>query len=398
MKKNNSTKCLDTQKIFNIKLLPKKKNESMSNSFRRVFKGPVYTAYNKDNFGSIPSSVENVLFKAKDKIEISKIKKNSIKIKKDLDVLIEGDNIKYSFSSRLPKSCSSVNLFESKELFKKKKSKFFGGETRFDSFKSEITKYYPGPGEYDPDNLKPLFTSNRYHSLFKKNKDESVIFKEKSNLGPGSYDPYQNDTTKGKNIIFLKEKKFNDLNGPFSIKNNNTRVGPGYINLPSGFQIKRAHHPSYFFMKETQGSMSPEDKIYNLTGLNLTRSRNLINRNNSYGQVLNQKINETKPVWIKEELDKKMKEIEKKQTESINEEQKELMRKKNLIKYQREMLKYAMFTPKGKKGFTFDLSPRGNIFTKNHVPGPSYYDHNNILSYLKNKKINFHSKNSTIWL
>ena len=114
----------------------------MNTSFRKVFKGPVHTAYNKDNFGSIPSSVENVLFKAKDKLKISKIKKNSIK--KDLDVLIEGDNIKYSFSSRLPKSCSSVNLFESKDIFKNKKSKFFGGETRFDSFKREITKYYPG--------------------------------------------------------------------------------------------------------------------------------------------------------------------------------------------------------------------------------------------------------------
>lgn len=397
MKKNKSTKCLDSQNIFNIKLLPKKKNESMNTSFRKVFKGPVHTAYNKDNFGSIPSSVENVLFKAKDKLKISKIKKNSIK--KDLDVLIEGDNIKYSFSSRLPKSCSSVNLFESKDIFKNKKSKFFGGETRFDSFKREITKYYPGPGEYDPDNSKPLFSTNRYQSLFKKNKDESVIFKEKNNLGPGSYDPYLNDTTKGKNIIFMKEKKFNDLNGPFSIKNSNTRTGPGYINLPSGFQIKRAHHPSYFFMKETKGSMSPEDKIYNLTGLNLTRSRNLINRDNSFDQVLNQKIiNETKPVWIKEELHKKMKEMEKKQTELINEEEKELIRKKNLIKYQREILKYAMFSPKSKKGFTFDLSPRGNIFTKNHVPGPSYYDHNNILSYLKSKKVNFHSKDSTIWL
>ena len=89
MKKNKSTKCLDSQNIFNIKLLPKKKNESMNTSFRKVFKGPVHTAYNKDNFGSIPSSVENVLFKAKDKLKISTIKKNSIK--KDLDVLIEGD-------------------------------------------------------------------------------------------------------------------------------------------------------------------------------------------------------------------------------------------------------------------------------------------------------------------
>ena len=63
---------------------------------------------------------------------------------------------------------------------------------------------------------------------------------------------------------------------------------------------------------------------------------------------------------------------------------------------QKTILNYAIYTPQSKRGFHFDVSPKMEIFNKNHVPGPSYYDHNNIMKHLKNKKF-FHT-NDNIWI
>lgn len=389
MKKNKSTSSLNNH-YFNISLVTGKKNEKNKYDYQKIKKGAVYTAYNRRTFGSIPSPIENIIFKSDTKPHLINKSRNE-NANKDLNFKVEGENIRFTLSNNLSKSRSSSSILINKSPITKKEKKYFGGDKRFDNWKEEISKYSPGPGEYNPNTInKP--SNYKYKSLFKQKKNESLIPKNEDSLGPGTYNPkYIKDTCKS--VIFLKDKKFSNFNTPFPISQYNSVLSQEYINYPSSFTIKRKKYPSYFFMKEKNNICSSSDDLFfSLTGINSPTTTN-----NQIDTIIpKKKVNESKPVWIKEEIRKRITEINQKEKESIDWEQKELNRKKELLQYQKTILNYAIYTPQSKRGFHFDVSPKMEIFNKNHVPGPSYYDHNNIMKHLKNKKF-FHT-NDNIWI
>ena len=106
---------------------------------------------------------------------------------------------------------------------------------------------------------------------------------------------------------------------------------------------------------------------------------------------------------LNEEAKKRYDEKQQREKKLIDYDQKIKDIKREKLLFQIAMDKFRVFEPQVKSGkcFAFSPSPKESYFTSlvnsRHVPGPCYYNHNNILESTKQKK-SFHINNNDIWL
>lgn len=197
-----SSQRLDTKTNFvciENKFIQQGDFKLISNKKGKLYKGPVYNAYNRENLGSIPGKIENVLFK--DKIYANKLGFNSQTSRfENNDILItELDSNSNKITSIDKKEKSENNI---KNLLSHNTSNspsyslkgygngFISGSERFlTSYNIYENKYFPGPGEH---NIKSqtinetISNSQRYSKLYK-NTFHSGKYKEVDFPGPGDY-------------------------------------------------------------------------------------------------------------------------------------------------------------------------------------------------------------------
>lgn len=403
------------KKLNSIDFFLNKKNKNIFNS-NKIYKGTNFPPFLKKNFGSIPTKNDSFLFK------FSKKQKSLFNSKSDYfdknylknkGYLIKGDNIQFIFNDLQSTNYSSEeiisnnqslnNSFINKVLnLKNNNNNIFIKNTkknqkkiveRFDDNfyrNEENKKYYPGPCEYDPYNLEKSYIY-RYNSLFKKKNNfsinrfndlyESKILekKDKKNNVKKSFS--------SKNIIFGKEKKFCKFNSPFPINFDEEKIGPGLFNFPSSFKIPNKNKNSYFFLT---GSKKDDDNnlekkyIQKEDIKNFDEDKNYIKFKDKIKMFnIDNKIK-------KQILINKIKEEEEK--EKINRE-----KKRKIIEINELKNYFFNIENNDKKGFTFTKIKKGLKFPNYHIPGPCYYNFENILNSIKSKR-NFHSNIKKIWV
>ena len=262
-----------------------------------------------------------------------------------------------------------------------------------------LNKYYPGPGEYNirDNNFINHRYSFRYDSLFKSKSSYSLI--EPSNddeyIGPGSYDNFNKKEVNGGTFSTLK--KFNSVNSPFSNKEEySINLGPGSNNLPGGIEVKEKDKMSYFFVKPTEKEENLEKKY----GIERIESLGRKNNKNNLGELNTQfrfSHKETRKDfnndWINQNLRKKINE-EKIKGNIVDFNGNLSYNKNGKVRQDRffwarmadEENKKAMETAMKRKGaYSFSKIPK-LVHESNHVPGPAYYEPDNILNGIKLKK------------
>ena len=260
-----------------------------------------------------------------------------------------------------------------------------------------LNKYYPGPGQYDIRdnkfiNHRYLF---RYDSLFKSKSSFSLI--EPSNddeyIGPGSYDNFNKKEVNGGTFSTLK--KFNRVNSPFANNEEySINLGPGSNNLPGGIEVKDKNKMSYFFVKPSEKEENLEKKYGIERVQSFCKNRNYFGTlNTQYRYSQKEAGKDFNNDWINRNLMKKINE-EKMKGNIVNINGNLSYNKDRNVKYDRffwarmavEEMKKGQETAKKRKGaYSFSKIPR--IFQEsNHVPGPAYYEPDNILNGIKLKK------------
>ena len=389
-----------------------------SKSHSNIIKGPLYTAYTRNNFGSIPAKHENVIIKPSDNTVLHHASKT---VSKTSPIKFSGNTIRYEIlNSNSPTALSNPST---KSTSKSTGIRHFGDEKRFRNPYMELSCYFPGPGEYSP-NFSIYKTKNfRYNSIFNDKKSISLLkshtvksinqgtknvffhFEDekdlKTYLGPGCYDLY--DTTKfnggGHQIAFCKEKKFASHNSPFpEDKHSNPLNGPGRCNFQSSFIIKRKNYPSYFFYSKTPKVFSDDEKVEQM---NIRKCKDKDKRRTRADRTKEKE--KCKVYSLNDEAKKRYDEKEERERKEIDYEQKIKNIKREKLLYQIAMDKLRVFEPqvKGGKCFVFSPSPKESYFTSlvnsRHVPGPCYYNHNSILESTKPKR-SFHINSNDIWV
>ena len=159
--------------------------------YGKLYTGPISNAFNRKSLGSIPSSIENILFQNKN-----------------------GDILKFSFNVNESNSKNEnykINNLSNQKLHNKKDL-----SSRFNYTQIEDQKYYPGPGQYQSDYLTTENNLNdnnnfRYNNIFSYGR-ENIPIKTKGNddniiIGPGRYNlDYYNKTEK--NIYISQDERF----------------------------------------------------------------------------------------------------------------------------------------------------------------------------------------------
>ena len=396
-----------------------------SKSHSNIIKGPLYTAYTRNNFGSIPAKYENVLIKPSDNTVLHHASKT---ISKASPIKVAGNTIRYEIlNNNTNNSTTALSNPSTKSTTKSTGSiRHFGDEKRFRNPHMELSCYFPGPGEYSPNFSIYKAKNFRYNSIFNDKKSISLLkshtvksinqgtknvffhFEDekdlKTYLGPGCYDLY--DVTRfnggGHSIAFCKEKKFASHNSPFpEDKHSNPMNGPGRCNFKSSFNIKRKNYLSYFFYNKTPKVFSDDEKVEQLN----IRNNNNINKDKCSIHLQQQQTPDKHKVCssLNDEAKKRYDEKEQREKKAIDYDQKIKNIKREKLLFQIAMDKFRVFEPqvKGGKCFAFSPSPKESYFTSlvnsKHVPGPCYYNHNNILENTKQKK-SFHINNNDIWL
>ena len=414
--------------------LPKKSPSNLTTILKpRKFKD-VNLGFRKDIFKSVRKYLKNSrsgnsveLNEASNKFSVNNNIKNSKKNKSEHDLNLESSKNLYS---GLNNNITIHKLFNNKEKNENKKNekeKFHNKNDIFDILKKGIiyinknnqnnsdsltskaykqdryndiyykslllNKYYPGPGHYDirDNNL----INHRYDSLFKSKSSFSLIEPSKDDeyIGPGSYDNFNKKQVNGGTFSTLK--KFNSVNSPFANKEEySINLGPGSNNLPGGIEVKEKNKMSYFFVKPAEKEENLEKKY----GIERVES---FDKNRNYLGVLNTQFRynhkETNKDfnndWINSNLEKKINE-EKIKGHIININGNLSYNKYKNEKHDRvywarmaiEEMKKGRETAKKRKGaYSFSKIPK-LIYESNHVPGPAYYEPDNILNGIKLKK------------
>ena len=261
-----------------------------------------------------------------------------------------------------------------------------------------LNKYYPGPGQYDISNNK--FINHRYlfryESLFKSKSSFSLIepSNDKEYIGPGSYDNFNKKEVNGGTFSTLK--KFSRVNSPFSNNEEySINLGPGSNNLPGGIEVKDKNKMSYFFVKPSEKEENLEKK-YGIERVQSFRKNNkkilgeLKTQFRYFHKETNKDFNND---WINRNLTKKINE-EKIKGNIVNINGNLSYNNYRNVKHDRvywarmavEEMKKGQETAKKRKGaYSFSKIPK-LIYESNHVPGPAYYEPDNILNGIKLKK------------
>ena len=195
----------------------------------KLFKGPNWTAYNKENLGSIPRNIEKSL--VEDKKSITKIgfsTQSERFFPKQTSSKNNPGPGSYNISGDLDFTRTSSSFYSSKGLG----NGFVSSSDRFDNSKLYYCKYSPGPGEYFPESHKNLehdiSKSILGQSLYSNKKTQSLKVKRET-PGPGHYNPIaetfdcmfkKSNALKQDSIFKSKVKRFGKLKG-------NTNPGPG---------------------------------------------------------------------------------------------------------------------------------------------------------------------------
>ena len=320
----------------------------------------------------------------------------------------EKDNITSSDKNDLSEKSKNISSLLNLESKNKNKSKsltnIFSKEDRYDNihYQSQLlSKYYPGPGEYDQNDFIDYFNQKfhfRYKSLFKLKSSFPLIELRETTykVGPGSY---LRNTFKQSGILgtFTKAKKI--LGDTNKLKDDNYK-DRDYPDLPGSINIHDKDKKSYFFIPKKNKEEKLEKK-YGIGDKDKEKAKFKYDIN-QFGEY------ETKPRWgskektkdfnndwINQSLEKKI--LEEKQKGNIidihgNMNEANVNQKKErqdviywAIKALEEINKGKEEVKRKKDAFTFSTIPK-LIKKENHVPGPSYYEPDKILKAIKQKK------------
>ena len=350
--------------------------------YGKIYKGTNYPPYEKQSLGSIPSKYDSFLFQKQNTPQKYKNDKKIIfQNGKNYTYELYGNTVKFSFYPRNSKN-NEENISET-NILSRNNIKYFGGEGRFNNiiYRDLLNnKYYPGPGQYEI--IEEKIPNYRYKSLFNSNKNYSLINKDLNFIGPGSYDC--NIPKSEKYIIFGKEKKFPNYNTLFPINKDDIFIGPGLFDIPSGFNIHNKNKLSPVFVKKTKKKLDLEKK-YIINDIKEEYKK----EENETNNIIIQKKEDN---WIKNELNKRIKERNKKlKNLKSNKTYDEL----NNFRY--KIYEYSNQKENVNKGFALNNEPKFKNYNINHVPGPCYYNYENIIKSIKNKK-SFHSKIKDFWI
>ena len=450
------------------------------NNFRRIRRGSNYNAYHRKNLGSIPSKIDNFIFKLPEQSKTNltsilqpiMLQDENLCFRRDIfkydhnswknfgsgnSIELKGNSVQFSVNNTLKNlrknkseydltnlesfktlysntnnstaqtnnkgnkekdkindekedKNSVMNLNKDKMNKKKALMNKFTKEDRYNNvyYKREILdKYYPGPGDYEINEF--IFNNQknplRYNSLFKCKSSFPLIELKNTmyNIGPGSYNIFNEKETKGG--TFSKLEKPDIILGKNNIKES-TNIGPGYLDLPGGIKIHNKDKLNYYFLKEP----NKEEKLELKYGIE--RDERNINKDvNKFGEfnVIPRWSNKEKTKsfnndWINKNLEKKM--IEEKSKGNIvdlnengNNEKEEITKQDVYYwaKMANEQMKQTKENAKKRKGaYTFSKIPK-LIMENNHVPGPGYYDPKKVLNGKILKK-EFNSNLDMIWI
>ena len=209
-------------------------NELGENIFRKtthkgkLFKGPNWTAYNKENLGSIPRTVEKAL--VEDKKGMTKVgfstQTERFFPKLDSAKQCPGPGT-YNISGDMDFTRTSTSFYSSKGFG----NGFVSQTQRFNDSDLFYSKYSPGPGDYQPqkrgsivDDVNKMLLAK---SLYNNKKTRSLKVKGYS-PGPGHYNPIMDtfdlkwkiNKYKGEDAVFqsivprFKKKKGLEVPGP----------------------------------------------------------------------------------------------------------------------------------------------------------------------------------------
>ena len=231
----------------------------------KLFKGPNWTAYNKENLGSIPRNIEKSL--VEDKKSITKIgfsTQSERFFPKNQNMKNNPGPGSYNLCGDMDFTRTSSSFYSSKGLG----NGFVSTSDRFDDSKLYYCKYAPGPGEYCPESNKTLehevATSILGKSLYNNKKTQSLKIK-RDTPGPGYYNPIVNtfdNKYKGKMVL---DSVFKSKVNRFKKGKNSNFPGPGkYFKDEQYNDINdknRAQSQSYFFRGPLPKKYNEEKKL-----------------------------------------------------------------------------------------------------------------------------------------
>jgi len=371
----------------------------------KIHKGPIYNAYNRENLGSIPGNLENILSNEK-KSQIGFLSQsdrftNSYMRESKLNIPGPGS---YIFSALNTTSDS----FHSSKGFG---NGFVSSCDRFNEREMYMNKHRPGPGEYKSTEKYTIANSVKnsmhYKSLYDKKEIKSL--KIKRNLpGPGYYNPilnqakdienrtlssFRSDVTRFKKNVYESKTPvpgpgnyFTENSNENKLKNSTTssffklpmkkkeNLLGKYLNEVKNTQDNTEHNKYNYledFKFNTETSNKNGKTMYNMrSGFFDEKKENQSMKNlNQKGifSVSNQKI----PIFS--------------QDNNINFQGLKIDFKNNIqdladnsgevIEDQKEDFDYNSLNSKKSYKSIFKLSPpRWTQQRSNHVPGPAYYD------------------------
>ena len=243
---------LDNLNELRDEFFPKKNNKG------KLFKGPNWTAYYKENLGSIPRTVEKALVEDKKTIVKIGFSTKSERFFRKLDTSTQGPGPgAYNISGDMDFTKTSTSFYSSKGFG----NGFVSQSQRFNDSNLYYSKYSPGPGDYQPqkrgsisDNinkmllLKSLYCNKKTRSLKAKNE----------NPGPGHYNPMKNtfDLKKEINKYKGEDAVFQSIVPRFMQRKGLEVPGPGrYFKDEYYIDYNGKNKPkinSYFFKNPTK--------------------------------------------------------------------------------------------------------------------------------------------------
>ena len=428
----------------------KQKQLFKKNDYSKIKRGSTFTAYVRKNLGSIPSKFDNFLFKLPEEsktnltttLQQSILKDDAVNFRKDIfkkehncwqnlgsgnSIELKGNSLKFKVNNNLrhlnrSKSqydLPNLNIFktlysnestpknnntiDNKKIKKNEnplllKHQTFSKEQRYNNifYKNiNLNKYYPGPGDYEfsNDSIINQKMPFKYESLFKLQSTFPLIEKEESNplVGPGSYNTMTKPVIFGGS--FAKTEKIQNVKDLIEKSN----LGPGSLDFPSSINIRQKDKNSRFFITAPKKEENLEQKL-GIERKEKTGKSNDINYLGPRWSFL-QKTKSLSSDWINKNLEIKLNE-QKKMGKIVDEFGNLIEKEDNGIKYdqyywEQNLIdeKFMEFVEINKKKGTFRFStiPKFLNINHKHVPGPSYYNNENILKGIKLKK-EFNSK------
>lgn len=356
----------------------------------RIYKGANWTAYNRENLGSIPllsNKSENVLINNNpNRLGFNTQSDRFCKLNDSIRLNYPGPG---SYSIPVTTSSSTINMSTSSK--KGEYDKFLEENKRFDDPKLYYEKFYPGPGKYDSKTISELAVKNdRYKALFNHTYAMSLKMPQ-DKPGPGCYD-FNLDKIKYNKDYLGFESNFKSTSVRFKnkskIKNLSSQIqvpGPGQYFINTVDKIETDNKKSNFFFSEH----TPKEE--NLLSKYLMK-RAEDSKSKTYNVPGPGSYELSKPIGkeYKEQMfyDNNSNNLMNKKTEKLNETDDILLNKikPKINEY------YSTYKKPVKDSYCF-LSKRHEEISKLHVPGPAYYSPN-----IQASKSNFNRNDQKLWI